>query len=71
MPVTPEDLESSLTLQQAADTIHVTYRTMQRIVAANQIDVVRVGNGRGRPRITRRALTDYLNRQQSRSGAAS
>lgn len=67
MPVTVDDLEGAKTLAEAARALGFTYRHMQRLIQHHQIEYVRLGSGpKGRVVITRRALTDYLNRRNSK-----
>jgi excisionase family DNA binding protein len=63
MPINETDLDELLTLEEAAEVLRVSLRTMQRLVADRQIEVVRIGSGRGYPRVTRRMLLDNLNRR--------
>lgn len=65
MPVSTDDLDEMFTAAEAAKKIRVTYRHFQRIIAAGEIDYLRLGSGRGRIYITRRALTEYLNRHSN------
>lgn len=68
MPVSPDDLEGRMTLAEAAETLGYSYRHMRRLIASGEIEHIRRGK-RGRIMITRRALTDYLNRQNNRASA--
>lgn len=65
MPITAEDLADALTVPEAALTLRLSERHMRRLIAEGAIQTVRPG-GRGRSRIyiTRRALTDYLNKNK-------
>lgn len=63
MPLSLEDLDSSLTFEQAMDRLHVSRTTLKRIIADGQIGVVRIGAGRGHPRIPERSLLEYINRR--------
>lgn len=63
MPVSAEDLDGALTAREAADVLQISYRTLTRLVEAHQIEVIRIGNGRGRIFVSRRSLTDYINRR--------
>lgn len=65
--VTIEDVEDALPLRQAADVMHMHPDTLRRIVKAQGIDVLRIGSGRGRIFITRRAMADYLARSNERA----
>lgn len=62
MPITEADLDELLTKKEAADLLHVHIATIDRMIAAHKIDIVRIGSGNGRVRITRRAILDHLNR---------
>jgi excisionase family DNA binding protein len=62
-PITRDDLDGLLNRDEAAAYLHVGRSTMDRLISARAIDVVRKGSGRGRPYFTERALLDYLNRQ--------
>jgi excisionase family DNA binding protein len=69
MPNTPADPGARLlTKPQAATWLAVSRATLDRLLAANEIDVVRVGTGRGSVRITERALEDYTRRHTQRAG---
>ena len=63
MPVNKTDLDELLTPDQAADLLGISRATVYRMIRERQIEVVRVGTGRGRARITRRALVDGLDRR--------
>lgn len=56
-----------LTKPQAAAWLNVSRATLDRLIAAHHLDVVRVGTGRGSVRITERALEDYLRRNTTRA----
>jgi excisionase family DNA binding protein len=56
-----------LTKPQAALWLSVSRATLDRLIASNAIDVVRVGTGRGSVRITERALQDYTRRNTHRA----
>lgn len=50
-----------LTLQQAAELLHVTVRSVQRYIQQGRLKVVRTHHGsRGRPLVPRGALADFL-----------
>lgn len=66
LPVTSDDLFDSLTVEEAAQKLHRSRRTVERLIAAGELDVIHIGSGRGRPVITRRAIEDYLNRHNQR-----
>jgi excisionase family DNA binding protein len=71
MPVSADDLDGAITLQQLATRLNRSYRTVQRMVAAGEIDSLRIGSGRGgRVLITQRALNDYLNRHHRKRQTA-
>lgn len=67
MPITEEDLDDLLTPAAVAEALHVTRSTIYRMIDAREFEVVRVGSGRGRLRITRRALLDHLNRKTTKA----
>jgi excisionase family DNA binding protein len=62
MPITEADLPDLLTRIQAAELLGVSRATVDRMISARRIDVVRIGNGRGQVRIPKRALLDHINR---------
>jgi excisionase family DNA binding protein len=62
MPLTEDDLADLLTIEQAATILGRSRATVYRIIADRKIDIVRMGSGRGRVFMTRRALLDYANR---------
>lgn len=62
MPITEADLDDLLTIEQAAKFYRCSRATINRMIAGRELDVVRIGSGRGRPRITKRSLLDHLNR---------
>lgn len=64
MPITAEDLADALTVNEAATILHLSERHMRRLIAEGNIQIVRPGTKRGRIYITKRALTDYLNRSK-------
>lgn len=67
MPITEDDLDDLLTPAEVAARLHVARSTVYRMIELRQIDTVRIGSGRGRRRITRRALLDYVNRSVDRA----
>jgi excisionase family DNA binding protein len=67
MPITEHDLDDLLTVDEAADLLQLSRATIYRMIADRELDVVRIGSGRGRARITRRALLDHLNRRVTRA----
>lgn len=62
MAITEKDLAELLTLDQAAEFYQCSRSTIERMIANHEIEVVRLGSGRGRPRIRKRALLDHMNR---------
>lgn len=62
MPITENDLTELLTVEEARQILGIGKTTMYKMVETRAIDVVRVGSGRGRLRIPRRAILDHLNR---------
>lgn len=58
-----------LTKPEACLWLSVSRATLDRLIAAGDLDVVRVGTGRGRVRITQRALDDYTYRRTTRAVA--
>jgi excisionase family DNA binding protein len=67
LPITEHDLDDLLTVEEAADVLQISRATVYRMISDRELDVVRIGSGRGRPRITRRALLDHLNRRVTRA----
>lgn len=62
MPITESDLgPNMLTVEQAADFLGVSKTTIRRMMSNRELDVVRIGSGRGRPRITKRSALDHIN----------
>jgi excisionase family DNA binding protein len=67
VPITEADLDQLLTRTQAAELLGLSVSTFDRLIREKRIEVIRHGTGRGRPRVTRRAVLDYLNsRRQPR-----
>jgi len=62
-PLTMDDLDTLRTYDQVADRLSVSPRTVARLVAKGEIAVVRIGSGKGHPRIPERAIVDYINRR--------
>jgi excisionase family DNA binding protein len=58
-----------LTKREVQAILHVSLATLNRLLADHEIDVVRVGRGRGSVRITRAALRDYTERNTHRAAA--
>lgn len=48
------------TLDQVAEMLQVSRPTVDRLVRAGRLSTIRVGSGRGHPRVTERALTAYV-----------
>lgn len=67
MPITERDLDELHTIDEVAGILHVGRSTVYRMIDARQIDTVRIGSGRGRRRVTHRALLDYVNRSVERA----
>lgn len=67
MPITEEDLDQLMTVEEAALVMHRSRQTLYRLIADRAIDVVYVGTGRGRAHVTRRAVLDYYNRRTVRA----
>lgn len=64
---TPDGREVAvLTLDQVADRLQVSRRTVDRIVKEGKLRTVPVGGGRGHPRVTERALLAYLGALEGR-----
>lgn len=58
-----------LTKPQACDWLSVSRATLDRLIHNGELDVVRVGTGRGSVRITERALRDYARRRTTKAVA--
>lgn len=74
MPINENDLDDLLNRHQSAALLHTSVSSLDRLIKAKRIEVIRSGPGRGRILITRRALVDYLNRSSIKAaskGAAS
>jgi excisionase family DNA binding protein len=65
LPIDDRDLDDLLTRAEAAALLHVSVHTIDRMIAAGDVDVVRLGSGRGTVRFTRRALLDHVNRKSA------
>lgn len=65
----PTDLERLLTKADAMAYLSVSLRTLNRLIATNEIDVVRVGPRGGAVRFRPRALADYSHRHTVRATA--
>lgn len=57
-----------LTLDQVADRLQVSRTTVDRIVKEGRLATIRVGSGRGHPRVTERGLMAYLGSLEGRRG---
>lgn len=66
-PLTLEDLESALTFDEAMKRLGVSRTTLKRMIGDREIGVIRVGAGRGHPRIPERSIVDYVNRRYQRA----
>lgn len=69
MPITETDLDELLTIDQAAAVMHLSRKTVYRMISRREIDVVRLGSGRGVLRVTRRAILDNVNRRAVKAQA--
>jgi excisionase family DNA binding protein len=58
-----------LTKPQACAWLSVSRATLDRLIHARELDIVRVGTGRGSVRITERALMDYTRRRTTKGVA--
>jgi excisionase family DNA binding protein len=67
VPISETDLDDLLTVDAAAAFLHVSASTINRMIANREVEVVRIGSGRGRVRITKRALLDHVNRKVTRA----
>lgn len=65
MPITEADLDDAMTRGEAAAFLHVSVSTIDRMIVARELSVIRVGSGRGMVRITRAALLDHVNRKSA------
>lgn len=66
MPTT-SDAARLLTKSEACQWLSLSLTTLNRLIRAHEIDVVRVGTGKGSVRITQRALDDYARRNTTRA----
>jgi excisionase family DNA binding protein len=69
MPNTQNDAARLLTKSEACHWLSLSLTTLNRLIRAHEIDVVRVGTGKGSVRITQRALEDYTRRHTTRATA--
>lgn len=67
LPQHAQNADRLLTKPQACLYLAVSRATLDRLISAHDIDVVRVGTGRGSVRITERALQDYTRRNTTRA----
>lgn len=58
----PDDPIRPFTKAQVCEILGIHLATLNRLIHAGEIRVVYVGVGRRSPRITRKALQDYLDR---------
>lgn len=65
--VTTDDLADAVPLAEAADQLGISAVTLRRMIKRRDIEVLRIGTGRGRIYLTQRAITDYINRRQQRT----
>lgn len=62
MPLTESDLGELLSVTAAAQLYGVSRSTLYRMIGDGDLDVVKIGSGAGRLRISKRSLVDLLNR---------
>jgi excisionase family DNA binding protein len=67
MPITEDDLDELMSVPAAAEFLRVSTATINRMIANRDVEVTRIGSGRGRVRITKRALLDHANRNTVRA----
>lgn len=65
MPNVDSDFPQLLTRAEAAALLHVSVHTIDRMIANGDVEVVRVGSGRGQVRFTRDALLDHMRRKSA------
>jgi excisionase family DNA binding protein len=70
MPLDITDLSESLTVNEFAALLHLHRATVERLLKNGEVDYVRIGHGRGRIRIPRRAAVDYINRMHRKRDTA-
>jgi excisionase family DNA binding protein len=64
MPITEADLGANLlSIDQSAEFLGVSRSTITRMIARRELDVIRLGSGRGVPKISKRSLLDHVNRK--------
>jgi excisionase family DNA binding protein len=66
-PLTLADLDTLRTYDEVAERLSVSPRTVARLVNDGELGVVKIGSGRGHPRVPERAIVDYLNRRYRRA----
>jgi excisionase family DNA binding protein len=67
MAITEQDLDQLLTVAEAAEVMHRSKMSVYRLIDSRQIEVVRLGSGRGVVHVSRRAILDYYNRRTVRA----
>lgn len=67
MPLTSDDLDQLLTRQEVADLLGIHVDTVKKMMRAGDFDIVRIGTGRGLPRIPRRSVVDMINKRLTRA----
>lgn len=70
MPINENDLDDLLTIDEAAALIGLSRNTVYRMISERAIETVMIGSGRGRARITRRAILDAYNRRVVKAAPA-
>lgn len=70
MPIRDHDLDELLSPEQAAALLNVSRRTIYRMIHEKTLEVTYVGSGRGRARVTRRAIVDALHRRTAKPRTA-
>lgn len=63
MPISAQDLDDLLTVEEAAAFLKISRSTLYRMIARREVEVVRIGSGAGRPYFTEAALVDAVNRK--------
>jgi excisionase family DNA binding protein len=63
-----DDLDDALTINDVAKMMKRHRTTVEKMVREGTLAATRVGAGRGQWVITRRDVTDYLNRNHHRAG---
>lgn len=63
MPITEQDLDELLTVDEAARFLRLSRATIYRMISAREVEVVHYGSGGGRARLTRRALLAAVQRK--------